>query len=106
MAIYLLYYTVYICICSYVGMVCNNYCNAPTICNNGPGWCIHTDLQFLLFGQISGGDQVTVARVQGSKRIGSKSERGQVALEGLEPVVEDWHAKVCLLGVSIHVYIV
>lgn len=44
---------------------------------------------------------MTAARVRGSKRIRSNSERGKVALEGLEPVVEDWHTKVCFLGVSI-----
>ena len=43
---------------------------------------------------------MTAARVRGSKRIRSNSERGKVALEGLEPVVDDWHTKVCFLGVS------
>ena len=50
---------------------------------------------------------MTVARVRGSKQVRSNSERGQDRLEGLVPVVEDWHAKGCFLTVrrnSIHVY--
>lgn len=47
-----------------------------------------------------GGDQLTAARGRGSKRIRSNSTRGKDRLEGLEPIIEDWHAKVCLLGVS------
>ena len=46
-----------------------------------------------------GGDQMTAARARGSQRVRSNSERGKDRLEGLQPVVEDWHAKVCLLGV-------
>ena len=33
--------------------------------------------------------------------ICENSNRGKVCLEGLIPVVEDWHAKMCLLCVSI-----
>lgn len=44
---------------------------------------------------------MTVARARGSKRIRSNAERGKERLEGLAPAIEDWHAKVCLLGVSI-----
>ena len=47
----------------------------------------------------TGGDQMTAARARGSQRVRSNSERGKDRLEGLQPVVEDWHAKVCLLGV-------
>ena len=54
-------------------------------------------IDFLLIG----GDQMTAARTRGSKRIRSNSLRGKERLEGLVPVVEDWHAKVCLLGVSV-----
>lgn len=53
-----------------------------------------------------GGDQMTAARARGSQRIRSNSERGKDRLEGLQPVVEDWHAKVCLLGVSNSTHIV
>lgn len=49
---------------------------------------------------IIGGDQLTAARTRSSKRIRSNSVRGRDRLDGLEPMCEDWHAKVCLLGVS------
>ena len=48
-----------------------------------------------------GGDQVTAARARGCQRVRSNSERGRDRLEGLQPVCEDWHAKVCLLGVCV-----
>ncbi len=51
---------------------------------------------YLLFG----GDQLTEKRAQGAQDVRSNSERGKDRLEGLLPVAEDWHAKVCLLGVS------
>ena len=44
---------------------------------------------------------MTVARFRGSQQVRSNSERGLDRLEGLQPVIEDWHAKVCLLGVSL-----
>ena len=44
---------------------------------------------------------MTAARARGSQRVRSNSERGKDRLEGLQPVVEDWHAKVALLGVYV-----
>ena len=52
----------------------------------------------------TGGDQMTAAQGRGSQRVRSNSERGKGRLEGLQPVVEDWHAKVCLLGVCYHLW--
>ena len=49
---------------------------------------------------FSGGDQLTAARARSGQRIRSNSLRGKDRLEGMVPVIEDWHAKVCLLGVS------
>lgn len=49
---------------------------------------------------LFGGDQMTVARARGSQRIRKNSERAKDRLEGLTPVCEDWHAKLCFLGVS------
>ena len=49
---------------------------------------------------LFGGDQMTVARARGSQRIRKNSERGKERLEGLAPVCEDWHAKLCFLGMS------
>ena len=48
---------------------------------------------------VFGGDQLTVARARGSQRIRKNSERGRDRLEGLIPACEDWHTKLCLLGV-------
>lgn len=48
---------------------------------------------------LFGGDQMTAARARGSQRVRKNSECGRDRLEGLQPVCEDWHAKLCLLGV-------
>ncbi len=47
------------------------------------------------------GDQLTAARAGGTKAIRSNSERQKERLAGLVPVCEDWHAKMCLLGVTL-----
>ena len=49
---------------------------------------------------LLGGDQVTVARVRSAQRMRQNSESGQRRLQGFIPVIEDWHAKLVLLGVS------
>ena len=49
---------------------------------------------------LFGGDMLTAARARGSKNIVSNSQRGKDRLEGVIPVVEDWHAKLCLLEVG------
>ena len=46
---------------------------------------------------LFGGDMLTAKHARGSKN----SARGSDRLEGLLPVVEDWHTKVCLIGVSL-----
>ena len=43
---------------------------------------------------------MTAARARGSQRIRDNSYTGKSRLEGLQPVVEDFHAKMCFLGVS------
>ena len=50
---------------------------------------------------LLGGDQLTCARVRGGQRIRENSCTGRARLEGLVPVIEDWHAKVCLMQVSL-----
>ncbi len=55
---------------------------------------------------LFGGDMLTTARARGSKKIRSNSERGKDRLEGLLPVTEDWHAKVCLLSVRSEMFLV
>ena len=49
---------------------------------------------------LTGGDQLTVARVRSSKCIRGNSLRPLDRLEGLIPVCDDWHAKGCLISVS------
>ena len=49
---------------------------------------------------LFGGDQLTVARARLAKNIRDNSETPTDRFEGLIPVVEDWHAKQALLGVS------
>lgn len=53
----------------------------------------------IMYGYYVGGDQMTVSRVRGMRRIRSNSARGKDRLEGLYPMVEDWHAKVIFLEV-------
>ena len=43
---------------------------------------------------------MTAVRTRGAKQI--EAERGKECCDGLTAVVEDWHAKMCLLGVSLH----
>lgn len=43
---------------------------------------------------------LTAARARESKAIRSNSIRGKDRLDGIIPVVEDWHAKLCFLEVK------
>lgn len=43
---------------------------------------------------------MTASRIRGSKRIRRNSYTALKRLEGFTPCVEDWHARVCLLGVN------
>ena len=48
---------------------------------------------------LLGGDQLTVARARGSITARQDHRTRRECLEGLFPVIEDWHAKQCLLKV-------
>ena len=48
---------------------------------------------------ILGGDQLTKARAVSAIKIKSNGERPSSRLEGFIPVIEDWHAKLCLFEV-------
>jgi len=48
---------------------------------------------------LFGGDQLTTERVRGCRRTRSNATKTVEKLEGLIPVVEDWHSKVALLKV-------
>jgi L1 cell adhesion molecule like protein len=51
---------------------------------------------------LIGGDQLTTARIRGSQKVLSNSESGKERLEGLIPVIEDWHTKMTFM--KVHVY--
>jgi L1 cell adhesion molecule like protein len=53
---------------------------------------------------LVGGDQLTVTRIRGAQMIRGDSEMSKQRFEGLLPVVEDWHAKMCFLEVTIMIY--
>ena len=46
------------------------------------------------------GDQLTAARIRSSQRVLSNSESKDEGLEGLIPVIDDWHTKMCFMKVS------
>ena len=48
---------------------------------------------------LIGGDQLTVARIRGCQNVQRNGESGRDRLEGLVPVIEDWHAKMCYMQV-------
>lgn len=50
---------------------------------------------------LVGGDQLTVARMRGAQRIRGNSEKSSARFDGLLPVAEDWHAKMCFLEVRV-----
>lgn len=56
------------------------------------------DDQFVM--TVVGGDYLTAARMRGAQRIRGNSENSGDRFDGLLPVAEDWHAKVCLLEVN------
>ncbi len=58
----------------------------------------YTDYKFVT--TLVGGDQLSTARARGSVMIQENSENNYDKLSGLLPVAEDWHAKVCFMGVS------
>ena len=49
---------------------------------------------------LFGGDQLTVARARGSKGIRANSSTAKERLEGLLPVVEDWHSRMTFVKVK------
>ena len=49
---------------------------------------------------LFGGDQLTVARARGTKTMRCTHDRATDRLEGLTPVVEDWHTRMTVMKVS------
>lgn len=50
---------------------------------------------------LLGGDQLTVARIHGAQAARSSHETAIDRLEGVEAVIEDWHARQVLMQVSV-----
>ena len=46
---------------------------------------------------------LSAKRARGAQHIRENSDRKRHCLEGIIPIIEDWHAKMCLVGVS-HCY--
>lgn len=57
---------------------------------------VKEEVQPVLFG----GDQMTIERSRSIQNVLSNSDSVSARLEGLTPVVEDWHTKMCLYKVS------
>lgn len=53
----------------------------------------------LVHNVLFGGDQLTAARVRGAIKAMANNPTPQTRLEGVVPVIEDWHAIVVLLQV-------
>ena len=48
---------------------------------------------------LFGGDQLTVARIRGTQALRDTQDKPTDRLEGLIPVVEDWHTRMTLMKV-------
>lgn len=53
---------------------------------------------------LVGGDQLSVARARGGQDISLDGNNGYDKLNGLLPVAEDWHAKLCFMEVGLYSY--
>lgn len=53
---------------------------------------------------LVGGDQLTVARIRGAQKIRGNSEKSEDRFDGLLPVAEDWHTKMCFMEVREGIY--
>lgn len=49
---------------------------------------------------LFGGDQLTSQRARGVQKAMQNADTPSLKCEGFIPVTEDWHTKLCLMGVS------
>ena len=54
------------------------------------------------FSILFGGDQLTVARARSAQSLRATHDSAKERLEGLHPVIEDWHARMTLMKVHLH----
>ena len=52
------------------------------------------------FKLLLGGDQLTAARIRGTQALRVTQDKAADRLQGLIPVVEDWHSRMALVDVS------
>ena len=50
---------------------------------------------------LFGGDQLTVTRMRGTQTLRDTQDKPVDRFEGILPVIEDWHARMTLLKVSV-----
>lgn len=65
---------------------------------------VYTDYKYVT--TLVGGDQLSTARARSCVAMQENAENNLDKLNGLLPVAEDWHAKVCFMQVSFHNYTV
>lgn len=53
---------------------------------------------------LFGGDQLTCQRARGVQKAMKNADMPKLKCEGMLPVAEDWHTKLCLIGVSLYVH--
>lgn len=72
-----------------------------TINNNVvlPNGDIYTSEEEVFFEILMGGDQVTVTRARSAISIRRTHDTNREKLRGIEPVIEDWHARMVLMQV-------
>ena len=54
---------------------------------------------------LFGGDQLTVARIRGAQALRDTHDNAVDRLQGVIPVIEDWHARMALMKVTYNIYI-
>ena len=57
----------------------------------------------MLHKKLFGGDQLTAARVRGAQLAMGNSKTALKRLDGVIPVIEDWHTEVVLYEISANV---
>lgn len=79
----------------------HKYVPMQTINNNVvlPNGDIYTSEEEVFFEILMGGDQVTVTRARSAISIRRTHDTNREKLRGIEPVIEDWHARMVLMQV-------
>ena len=75
------------------------YVPTVTCSSSSSGDESHESIPASSFPVLFGGDQLTTERARTVKNVLSNSDASASRLEGLIPVTEDWHAKMCLYKV-------